>query len=365
MSITSKSSRVNRNEFLQALDAVRPGLSPKPLVEHANSFTFRNGQVQTYNDEIACRFRTKLPKDVSGIVASKSLLAYLNKIGDEYIDVKVDEEQKKFVILGRGKRTDMLTAFESVFPIDAVEKPRKEDWIPLSPRFGDSIGMVVECASKDATEGNVLSCVHVHPNFVEASDDVQWCRAKCRTKIAEPFLVKHHAVKHIVDLDMTEMAGTESWVHFRNPAGLVFSCRRWVNPYPNVDHLAEPGKGKKLTLPKELEADVNAVNVAASEDKDTNAVVVELKPGEFAVSGIGVTIKARHRKKCDYNGRPLAFMIQPAMLVQICKRERTCTIEKNLLRMTGDRWSYVTDLAEPVVVKKAAEQNIQAQEVEE
>lgn len=355
---------MNRNEFLQALDAVRPGLSPKPLVEHANSFTFRNGQVQTYNDEIACRFRTKLPKEFAGIVASKSLLAYLNKIADEFIEIKADEEAKQFTVLGRGKRADMLTAFESVFAIDAVERPPKDSWVPLSPRFGDAIGMVVECAGRDESK-SVLTCVHVHPQYVEASDDTQWCRAKCKTKTEEPFLVKRDAIRHVCKLDMTEMAQTDSWVHFRNPAGLVFSCRRLTQKFPDVSHLAEPGKGRKMTLPKELAGDVEAVNVAASEDKDTNAVIVELETGKFRVSGIGVTIKTKHWKKCDYSGKPFAFMIQPQMLIEITKRERSCTIEKNMLRMSGDHWMYVTDLAEPQKVKQAAEQNLSPAEVDE
>lgn len=365
MGITTKSHRVNRSEFLQALEAVRPGLSPKPLVEHSNSFCFRGGRVEAFNDEVACRFRTKLPKEIVGVVASKSLLAYLNKIPDEVIDIKVNEETKSFTILGRGKKTDFLVAFEKTFEIDKVERPYKENWVELSPRFGDAIGMVAECAKKDASD-SVLTCVHIHPDFVEASDETQWCRVRLRTKTKEPFLVKKDAIRHIVNLDMTEMAQTDSWIHFRNPAGLVFSCRRKASKFPDVSHLLEPiPKAKRMTLPKELAEDAGAVNVAASEDKDANAIVVELEPGKFCITGLGVTIKAKHWKKCDYSGKPLAFMIQPDMLVQITKREKTCLIGRNRMKMKGDFWNYLVDLAEPIKVQKAAKANIKPEEVDD
>lgn len=360
--ITAKSNRVNRGEFLQALEAVKPGLSPKGRVEHSNSFSFRNGYVEAFNDEIACRMRTKLPKEVKGIVASKSLLAYLAKITDDAIDIRVNDETKEFTILGRGRKADLLTQFEDTFAIDGVERPGKSTWKPLSPRFGDAVAMVAECALKadEANQNNVLTCVHVHPTFVEASDDVQWCRFRVKTPTPAAFLVRKEAVKHLVGLDMTEFAETESWVHFRNPAGLVFSCRRLVLKYPDVAHLLESVNGRKMTLPKELAGAVEAANVFAAEDKDANALTVELEPGVMRLRGVGVSGRAVEKKKCDYAGPKAAFMIQPKMLVEITKREAVCAIEKNdkdamQLRMKGDRWQYLSELAPPAEVRKAAE----------
>ena len=45
--------KINKQQFIEALELVKPGLAAKEIIEQSTSFVFRAGQVITYNDEVA------------------------------------------------------------------------------------------------------------------------------------------------------------------------------------------------------------------------------------------------------------------------------------------------------------------------
>jgi hypothetical protein len=78
-------------------------------------------------------------------------------------------------------------------------------------------------------------CINLTPRFVEAWDNFQIARYKIKTGLTEPVLVRQSSIKHVVSLGMTETAETQGWLHFKNPNGLVLSCRRYVDQFPSDD----------------------------------------------------------------------------------------------------------------------------------
>ena len=44
---------MKKNDLVEALEVVKPGLANKDLIEQTTSFAFINGNVVTYNDEIS------------------------------------------------------------------------------------------------------------------------------------------------------------------------------------------------------------------------------------------------------------------------------------------------------------------------
>ena len=59
---------MKKAELIKALEAVRPGLANKEMIEQSTSFAFMKDRVVTYNDEISISY----PKPKQRILMSKS-----------------------------------------------------------------------------------------------------------------------------------------------------------------------------------------------------------------------------------------------------------------------------------------------------
>lgn len=331
--------RVNRADLLQRLETVQAGLSPKDIVEQSSSFVFLDGHVVTYNDETACRTASPLGKKFKGAVAAAPLLAILRKLPED--EVELEAADGELVVSGKRRKAGIRMDAEIHLPVDKVDYP--EEWKPLHEDFTDAVSLVQECATKDESQFT-LTCVHVHPKWVEACDNYQMTRFKLKTGVSGPTLVKRESIKHIIDLGMTELGETENWIHFRNPNGLTVSCRRYMEEYPDLVPFLSGEGGHPATLPKGLVEAAENAEIFSSENVDDNKVTIELKPGKLHISGQGVSGWYSEVKKLAYDGERMEFTISPSLLKEITKRHNDCEINGSTLKVDGGKFIYVTCL---------------------
>lgn len=331
--------RVNREDLLNELESVRPGLSPKEIIEQSSCFVFSEGTVMTYNDEVACTRKCSL--DVEGAVQADPLIAMLQKFPNDEIDISVGDGE---LTLKAGRRSSGIRMEQQILlPIDTVEKPRT--WKPLDPEFAEAIDIVSRCASTDQSQFS-LTCVHVNPNFVEACDNYQLSRFPITNPVEQPCLVRVESIKHIIDMGMTKFSETDAWIHFRNKSRLRISCRRSLETYPNFNKFLKV-TGTPTTLPKGLGQATDMAEVFSSENADNNQVLVELSPekgGRLRVHGEGVSGWYKEAKKLKYTGKPLKFRIDPKLLIEITERHNDCEISSKHLIVNGGRFKYCTCL---------------------
>lgn len=345
----SKTIRVNREELLRVLESVQPGLSPRELVEQSSHFAFQNGRVVTYNEEVACHATSPLGKKFTGAVQAQPLLAIVRKLGADTLEVELGDE---LVMTGKnGEKTGLILEKEVTLPFDTVEQPG--EWRKLPDEFVEAIDIVKACAGKDENFFH-LTCVHVHPKWIEATDNYQICRWRMKTGFTERALVKASAVKHVAGLGMTEVSETEAWLHFRNALGVVLSCRRYtdVEEFPDLTpHLKV--EGETITLPKGLAVAAEKAQVFTAENLNDNQALVRLREGKVTIKGQGVTGWYRKTYKVGYSGPDLDFLIAPQILADIVKRHPDCVVNKDALKAGTDKYSYVSCLEEPEVKKEA------------
>lgn len=357
-------AKVHRIQFLQALEAVRPGLSKETKFEQSTCFVFLDGKVYTYNDEISCIAKSGLPKKMVGVVEAKPLLEVLNKLKEEDIEVEIDDDESKFLITGKSRRWAKLRLDAEIeLPVEKVERPEKEDWHDLHERFGEAIATVQECAGTDESK-LAFTCIHLHNKWIEACDNNQLTRFRIKTRIKQPVMVRRDSIKHIIPLDMTEFAETNVWIHFRNPGGVQLACKRRVEKYPKLDEYLK-ASGEPTVLPKGIADDAEFSEIFSKEVKDGNLVVVTLKPGRMELRGVGVSGEAGAPKKVKYNGPKIAFSIAPKLLGEITKRHTECQISKDYIRVDGDKWTYVSCLKDPRSENKRAEDAAEAAALEQ
>lgn len=332
--------KIEREALLQQLESVQAGLSSREVMEQSSCFVFQNGTVQTYNDEIACKQDCVL--EMTGAVQAEPLLGILRKMTEGTILISSTEEE--LVIEGKGRKAGIRMEQEILLAVDGIEQPSQ--WTDLHEEFTEAVQIVIQCAGDDASQFR-LTCVHLTPDHIEASDNFQVSRYTLETSLEESTLVRRDSIKHIIELGMTQFCETESWIHFRNPANLVLSCRRYAdeaNDFPDLSPILD-FKGEPTSLPTGLGEAVEKAEVFSSESTDENQILISLKAGKLRIRGEGNFGWFTEIKKLKYKGDGLSFRISPKLLSDLVERHNECEITSDRLKVEGGNFVYVTSLS--------------------
>ena len=294
----------------------------------------------TFNDEVACQIETGL--SIEGAVQSAALLDILQKLDDESLEVRENEDG---AFEFRGKRKGFaVTRDEQIFlPIDNVETPTK--WRKLPPEFTEAIALTNLCVSGDDSQF-VFTCIHLHPEYIEACDNFQLLRFKMKFGLKNPVLVRGTSLKDIAALPvpMDEVALTKSWMHFRNAKGLQYSCRRYAEDYPDLNRLLE-SDGHAMVLPRGAAKASERAAIFATDGAVASQIQVKLAEGKMRIKGEGTLGWYKEVSKVVYDGPPLMFWISPSLLTQISEKHQEAEISEDKLVVSGGKWTYVTVLS--------------------
>ncbi len=345
---------IQREMLLKVLESVSPGLASKEIIEQSSCLVFtEDGRVCTFNDEV-CASR-KSPLKVVGAVTAKPVLDLLSKLKEDEIDVDVpkDKEGKSLgvmVIKGKNKRVKVKMEAQVMLPVEGVEVPT--EWQPLKPEFSDAVSIVHSCASKEASQF-IMTCIHIHPKHLEAYDRFQIGRYPVEMGIAEPTLVRAESLRKVLGYDMSEVALTGSWIHFRNAAGLTLSIRRHLDQFPVLDKFLTKDGTTPIVLPKDLEETISRAEIFSSQNSIGNHLDVTIDGEVFKIDGIGSSGSYEEKKRVNYAGSRIRFLIAPTLLLELSKKTSECGVSAERLFVDGGKFVYATStLMEEDLIKK-------------
>ena len=336
--------RFNREEFIATLNKVRPGLSNREITQQATCVVFRNGNIITYNEEVMCSTNSGLPETFSGAVQASPLITILQKLPDE--EVQLASGVGNFSVIGKNRKTSIAMETEVLLPVEQVEIPDKSAWKPLHKNFTDAISVVQECASKDQSMFT-FTCIHIHPKFIEASDNNQLVRYRIKTGVEKEFLVRKEALKFVALFDFDQFAETERWIHFRTKGKKMrMSCLRYIADYEDLGGILAK-TGTPTVLPKALAEVAERCAVFSSQNTDNNVLIVHINRDSMKVRGEGAMGFHEEVKKMKYAGPPIKFSISPKMLAELVNRHTNCEIaDGKLLLIDGGTFRYAASLGE-------------------
>lgn len=340
--------RTNRLDLLARLQAVKPGLSTRELIEQSSCFVFKDNSVFTFNDEVACRAGIK-GIHFTGAVPAEPFLAVLEKLVGEEIDLETTDAE--LLISDKGRRAGIRLESEIVLPYEThVENPTK--WRDLSSDFEDAINIVYRCASKDDGEF-MFSCVHLTPSHIEATNRKEVCRYTIAVPIAKPLLIRQRSLAQIVGQGMTQMAETKSWLHFRSSNGVVLSCRHYIDEeYTPLGNFLK-AKGERVQLPKTLAEATDRAEIFAKDNAlDESEVLVRLQQGTIRIRGTGNSGWYSETRKIAYKGPDFSFVVDPALFGQLVGRHPECYLSKSAIHIKGDKFTYAACVGTPGSKKK-------------
>ena len=327
---------VNRVDFLKQIESVAAGLVSrgKGTIRQGDMFLFRDGQAATFDEEVLRSVRTSL--DLQGAVAGEELLGLLKKLGHDELDLSVEDGQ--LMVKGKGFRSGIRMEKDVALSTDSTEQPG--DWKPLPDKFVEAIGIVGECASKDMSKFQ-LTCIHVHPEWVEACDRFQIGRYPMETGLTGPLLVRRTSLAGVLAMGPKEFAETESWLHFRDGSGIQASCRVYKQSYPDLGKYLDDS-GDRMKLPEGMEAEIKAASVF-SEGDTINQVTIEVKDGVLTLKGQG-PFGWYHREfgEVRWEGKDVSFSISPKILAEVVRLGRTIEVLPGKIKARTKDWTFVT-----------------------
>lgn len=334
---------VSRPDFLKKLEYVAAGLSPGGMTEQSDCFVFDRGMLITFNGDVACRVKSGLPKEFTAAVKAKKLLEAAREFKGDTLTLS--EADGRLKVAGTGEYAKIFMHAAVTLPVHEVERPA--DWKDLHHDFCEGLSVVAESAGTDETRP-WITCVHLTEGFVEATDNDQAARFEVPTPLAARTMVKRTSLKKVTPLQVTQVAETPNWLHFKNPVGVIISCLRSTEEYPDLTPSLAFDEGVPTELPKGLAAAVKMAGDWAKEADDKKVhIFVDLLPDEIRVRGVGLTAEYGAKRPMKYSGKPMSFVIQPALFEEILRRHSRCEISTDRLRVQAGPFAYVTCLERP------------------
>lgn len=330
--------QIERKELLSQLDIIAPGLAPRDIVEQSSCVVFKDGVVMTFNDEIACQMKTNLK--LTGAIQASTLIETLRKMTEEVIEVDVKESE--IVIHGKRRQIGVGREATILLPIETLDEPG--EWHDLPEQFSDAVDMVLPCCGRDEQKFN-LTCIHLFRKGIDASDNFQYGYYKMKMPLQEDVLIRSSSMKHVIPMGVTEMALSESWIHFRNSRGLIMSCRRWQDEWQDYSAFLSQ-EGTPAKFPKALAKAAELAGGISSQNADNNQVTVTMRKGKLKLRAEGVGCWSEEFKKVQYDGPNVQFRIDPGLLQKICNEHNNLEINERVIIVRSNKYTYVTCLGE-------------------
>ena len=333
--------------ILKLFKQLEAGTTDRDVIEQSSMFGFRDGRAFSFNDEISCsaEIPESIGKDFVGAIPAKPFRKMLEKAKKSKSEVEMYVDGKDFVVatIADCSRAGLKMMEEVVLPIEKVPSPG--EWKPLPDNFSEAVSFVVKCVGKDVSQ-YTATCVNITPNYMEACDWHQGMRYKVEMDIAERFLIRGTSLLPVTRTNPKEFGVTESWVHFRNAEGFVYSCRRDIDYYEPIDELLDM-KGDPFVIKDSFVRCVEAAEVFSAENADSNEVTVELSDEIATIEGHGLTGWYSASIPSGYEGEPVKFTSSPKLLIELAKWKRECILAPDRLKIETPEFEYIVALGDP------------------
>jgi len=329
---------LKKSKLLESLEIVKPGLSSREFLEQSTSFAFLPGYVATFNDEISVRHPIDL--DISGAVQAEELYGILTKLGSEEVALTMKDRE---LLISCGKfKAGISVEPEILLPLHDIPMEENGAGRHLPEDFIKALSFVKFSASRDLSTP-VLTCIYVHDHYMDSSDNFRITRYRMQEAVDSSFLIPASVVDVLSRYTFSEIMVMDSWVHFSNSKGTIFSVRTFDADFPDIPRKLDI-YGTQVGLPRKLVDMLERASVVVKKDTRLDEeVLVRIEENEFIICGQGDVGWTEERANIKYKGDPISFRIAPEFLKNMAQI-RHCTIGQNIIKFQGENWEHVIAL---------------------
>jgi DNA polymerase III sliding clamp (beta) subunit (PCNA family) len=332
---------INRKKFQEALAIVKPGLANKEFIEQTTSFAFMGNTVVTYNDEISVSHPVD-GLDLTGALQAKELYELLGRMKGETIELTVKDGELQ---LKSGKVKAGFTLEEEIkLPLDQ-DIAEQGTWYPVPEGFCEAMKIATASCGWSASQGK-WTAIHVEGNTVESGDGFRYTRCTLADVVPiKAFLIPAESAPEALRIKPTQMAEGDGWVHFRNEADTVLSCRVFYEEdYPDITPVFDV-TGQPFHFPMEITDLLERATLFAKRDALTDErVYFTLAKGRMIIKSDSVQGWFREDMPIEYTDEPRHFSMYPYSIQDVIQRENECVLGESMLLIKGKTWVYVAPL---------------------
>lgn len=346
--------KTNRKNLVDILQAVKPGIAAKEIIEHSTSFIFHNNCIMTCNDEIYVSHPLPKELELEGAVQAKEFLALLNKLTDEEIDIECSQSEIKV----KGKKSKAGIKLSTADNVDdllsAIGTPKK--WQKIPEKFLDGINFCLFSTGNDFTKP-LLTCVYCNGEKMYSTDGYRITTfSLSNKKVTETMLIPSNAAAELKSFKPKEFSSTSGWIHFKTTNDVIFSCRTIEGEFPaaKIDTILENSQtGQKAKLPTDLTDALDRAGIFSSTAiKNDSRIKITLDDGLLTVRGEGSIGWFEESSRIRYKGEGMEFEVSPVFLQDILSHTTEVIIGDSLLAFEGENFIHAISVLAPKAGKK-------------
>ncbi len=328
--------KVQRNELVEALEIVKPGLANKELIEQSTSFAFIENEVVTYNDYISVSHPISLK--IRGTVPAVEFYSLLKKMKSK--EVEIIQKENEILIKSKNAKAGIIIQEDVKLPLDEVKAEYK--WKELPPSFMEGLNTCKGVCSSDLANP-VLTGIHCRPDGIqEASDNfsiIQYYGEKVRLR---SFIIEATMVPHIRSIEPTHAARTRGWIHFKNENKTMLHCRVLEDDFPDLAVHLDAKIIKEVEFPKGMLEALEKAHVFAKRDKlGDEEILIRLVNDSLTIKGQSEIGWYEETTKLNYKGTDIEFTITPNLLENVLKRNEKLHLCKDRVMIKASDYTYL------------------------
>ena len=221
---------ISKKKLMDALRHVMPGVeSDGSILQGADTFVFSGGQIHSFNDAISVTVDFPTDEVIDGAVKAKEFYAILSRLSGDEIKLVADEGRWR-LRAGSSKIELQLLDTDLLEHIKGIRKDLK--WRALPKTFG--AGLII---CKISCNKSPFSGVIVSGKRMVSTDERRVNRFDFDVEM-DQLWIADLAVNELARIsDLQDYSLTDSWAHFRDAHGIIFSAKRLMDQKFPLDKL--------------------------------------------------------------------------------------------------------------------------------
>lgn len=335
--------KIKKQELIDVLVAVKPGLAQKAILEQATHFIFTGRHIVTYNDRIcvghpfACDFSCSVP--------AQEFYSILNRMNDEYINLIFDEGKLKL----EGDKVQALLVTDmgqNILPfiasLDLETYKKQSRSVPQD--FVDAIKFCSFSASRNMSS-LVLACLFIHDDLVAATDDLRISEYKMKDDMGCSMLLPAAIVTDLIKYPIVKFAINKegNWVYFFTDAEAVFCCRLVDGEFPDYSPFLEGIDKDCIELPDDIDYLIESASILCEDGDRNQDIEIVIQKGKLKCKGQNKAgwIQSQSRVRTQLSTK---FTISASFFLDILKYSRNMYFDETKALFKSETFRHVIAL---------------------
>jgi len=315
---------MNRKTFVDALSALFPSVSSKPILEDMGCFRIADKVLRTADGITQTEVTLPEATGLNISVRANKFFHLLKAMTDDTITMEV--EGNDLTVRGGKSIAKYVVSTEADF-LDSLDFT-VDSWNPVLEGFVEALNLCLASASREASRG-VLTGVLVSPKWLVGSDGYRIARYATDLPLEAPVVLSEDLIKRLgrSSADVTDWAVKGDMVFFKIGKNTVVGGKSLAGDYPNVGpFFAEAGElAGNATLPESLSSTLRRhIDQLSELPSMSQDIVVALDGSELVTSStdkatFSLTEEAVLEHPVDTK---ISFRVRPTVLLAILDKTR-------------------------------------------